>query len=288
MKLCISGKGLAAAGIVGPLATIAILNKYAKRYPATPEEAERSYPGDDLLPGSMSGGAMAIDIDAPPEAVWPLINQIGQTKAGFYSFTTFELMAGFRIHNEYTPQERWQDTKVGDWIFYGPMGVGMEVMLHKPNEYLVGMSDSARPPAQPGAVGWLPLGTDDYAWTWGFFLERKDDGGTRLISHTTVRLAFSEVGSWKGKAIVGAWGWSSGVMTTRMLEVIKKCAEGRRTGPLIALADAHHNFWSLIWGTGPKAGASAPTSTSPESSAAPEEAPASSTSPPTSEIPKVS
>jgi hypothetical protein len=252
MKIEFNGKLATAAVAAAPLAVIGVLNKYSKRYQATKEENERTYPGDDLLPDCMGAVNRAIDIAAPPEKVWPLLNQIGQTKAGFYSFSIFELMAGFRIFNEYKIQPRWQHTKVGDFVFFGPMGVGMEIALHEPGKYFVGVSDSRNQPKTEGAIGWCPLGFEHYAFTWGFFLEPDGKGGTRLISRNTVSMKMSDQGAWKGKLIGGAWGWSGGVMTTRMLATIKECAEDRRHGPLHGLADCQHKFWNLIWGSKPQ------------------------------------
>ncbi|MDR0945378.1 MAG: SRPBCC family protein [Bifidobacteriaceae bacterium] len=249
MKLEMNGKALAAAVVAAPVATVLGLNQYAKRLVATPEEQEKAYPGDDLLgEQSVSGGALAIDVDAPPEKIWPLLLQLGQDKAGFYSFSRFERMAHFVIHNTYEPQERWQHLQVGDWVFYGAQGVGHQIALMEPNRYLVGVSDTRNPPAREGAIAWCPPGLDMYAWTWGFFMEPRPGGGTRLISHTRVALSPAEAMPLQAKAVVGGWGWSSGVMTTRMLQVIKKCAEGRRSGLLYALYDGYARFWDRIWG----------------------------------------
>ena len=198
----------------------------------TPEDEEliKDLPGNDYIkPDELKMHAgRAVTIDAPPEKVWPLINQIGQNKAGFYSFWNFEHLASFRIYNTYQPQERWQDTKVGDWVFYGDQGVGHEVKLHEPGKYIVGCSDTGNPPTQQGAVAWLPHGCKEYGWTWGFFLEPLDDGKrTRMVQRNTV---YVEVENQIQMAIVVGiiWGWSSGVMSTRMADVIKAVAEGKK------------------------------------------------------------
>jgi hypothetical protein len=44
-------------------------------------------PGDDLVPGCQYSCTRAITIDAPPDAVWPWLVQVGFGKAGFYSTT---------------------------------------------------------------------------------------------------------------------------------------------------------------------------------------------------------
>lgn len=220
-------KAVSIAAAVGPAAVIAFFNSYQKKYvvPTTPEESP--LPGDDLLTDEgRNVVTMSIDIDAPPEKVWPLINQIGQHKAGFYSFAVFENMVHFLIHNTYEVQEQWQDTKVGDWTFYGQQGIGHEVVMMEPGKYFVGKSDSRTPPKAPGAYAWTPAGTREFAWTWLFHLDELPGGRTRF---TTRNLSWAEIDNpIKAMIVAGLmWGWSSGVMQTRMLEVIKACAEDR-------------------------------------------------------------
>lgn len=170
---------------------------------------------------------MACEIDAPPEKVWPYINQLGQNKAGFYSFQTFEHLAAFRIYNTYEIMDRWQDTKVGDWVFYGDQGVGHEIMLHEPGKYIVGCSDTRRPPKQQGAVAWLPHGCSEYAWTWEFFLEELPGNRTKFVMRNTAMVELSN--KLQMAIVVGLiWDWSSGVMSTRMCNVIKALAEGKK------------------------------------------------------------
>ena len=212
---------------LAPIGVVAYLNQYQKRYVVDTTPEETPLPGDDLLTDEgRNYVTMSIDIDAPPERVWPLINQIGQNKAGFYSFVTFERMVHFLITNTYVPVEEWQDTKVGDWTPYGQQGIGHEVVLLEPGKYFVGLSDSRRPPTMDGAYAWTPAGTEEFAWTWGFFLEELPGGRTRF---TTRNLSWAEISNGPLALIVAGlmWGWSSGVMQTRMLEVVKACAEGK-------------------------------------------------------------
>lgn len=228
MRVECDGRIAAAAAAAAPVVAVLAFNRYQKRYLVAPEDAPGPYPGDDLLTDEgASTTTMAIEIDAPPEKVWPLINQLGQDKAGFYSFSIFERAVHFLIHNTYLPQARWQHTKAGDWCFYGQQGIGHEIVLHEPGRHIVGLSDSRRPPSQDGAIAWVPAGMSDFAWTWGFFLEDLPGDRTRLVTRSTAWGVITD----KVKATIVAglmWGWSSGVMQTRMLEVIKACAEGKR------------------------------------------------------------
>jgi len=104
MKLILNGKLAALAGVAGPAAVLSGLGQYKKKYVIPPDQQppRGAYPGDDLLPDEeVVLSTMACEIDAPPEKVWPYLNQMGQNKAGFYSFQTFEHLAAFRIYNTY-------------------------------------------------------------------------------------------------------------------------------------------------------------------------------------------
>lgn len=48
----------------------------------TPEERERTWPGDDLLPAPSWQARMAITVVAPPKRVWPWVAQSARGEAG--------------------------------------------------------------------------------------------------------------------------------------------------------------------------------------------------------------
>ena len=55
-------------------------------------------PGDGVVPGATAQQTRAIGIDAPAERVWPWLAQIGQDRAGFYSYDVLEnLVADFDL-----------------------------------------------------------------------------------------------------------------------------------------------------------------------------------------------
>jgi hypothetical protein len=47
--------------------------------------------------------ARAVTIDAPVEDVWPWLAQIGQDRAGFYSYEWLENLAGCRMRVSVSP-----------------------------------------------------------------------------------------------------------------------------------------------------------------------------------------
>ena len=53
---------------------------------STKEEVQRSLPGDDLVPDPRFQWNQAITIHAPAAEVWPWLVQIGNQRAGWYSW----------------------------------------------------------------------------------------------------------------------------------------------------------------------------------------------------------
>ncbi len=56
------------------------------RWGASPGEQHIQLPGDDIASGMPPGYTKGVTIEAPPEVVWPWLVQIGDHRAGFYSY----------------------------------------------------------------------------------------------------------------------------------------------------------------------------------------------------------
>ena len=134
---------------------------------ATDLEERKPLPGDDIAAPVMTHHTRAVTIDAPPAAVWPWLIQIGDRRAGFYSYDWIEkyLFLGTvhyvertgsatRIHPEL------QHPAVGDRIDTGSIGqrlaIGNPITILDPERALV--------------IG-----------TWAFIIEPLPDGRTRLL-----------------------------------------------------------------------------------------------------------
>ena len=103
------------------------------RFGATPAEAERTFPGDELVPSPSWSYTHAIDVAATPERVWPWLVQIGQSRAGFYSYRGLENIAGCRIHNTTEIREEFQHLAIGDEVKLHPRAPGLaeDVVEHR-------------------------------------------------------------------------------------------------------------------------------------------------------------
>ncbi len=112
---------------------------------STAAERQMALPGDDLNPDSTGQSTLALTINAPPNAIWPWLVQVGQDRAGFYSYTWLENLLGSDIHNADEIHPEWQHLAVGDaWRLVSPDylgGLGKDaaspVLLVEPNRALV-------------------------------------------------------------------------------------------------------------------------------------------------------
>ena len=75
------------AAAFGTLALAAAIDRYGKRSGATRAEGRATLPGDELVPSPRWQSTRAITIDAPPDAVWPWVVQMGfpSHRAGWYT-----------------------------------------------------------------------------------------------------------------------------------------------------------------------------------------------------------
>jgi hypothetical protein len=72
------------------VATFALIPRWTPTWGATEAEVARTLPGDELIERAPGDSTHAVTIDAPPQAVWPWIAQIGDDRGGFYSYTFIE------------------------------------------------------------------------------------------------------------------------------------------------------------------------------------------------------
>ena len=75
-----------------------------------------SLPGDDVIRDPAHELMHGITIDAPPEAVWPWLAQIGQDRAGFYSYDWLERAFLADVHNADEIRPEWQHQAAGEFV----------------------------------------------------------------------------------------------------------------------------------------------------------------------------
>lgn len=107
------------------------------RWGATKEEIEGYLPGDEFAEGRDLDATHAITIDAPPDCVWPWIAQIGQNKAGCYSYQWLENLAGCEMPDIREIVPAWQGVTPGDEVWLHPHAPPLKVLRMIPGSDLV-------------------------------------------------------------------------------------------------------------------------------------------------------
>jgi hypothetical protein len=159
----------AALGLVGALGAFysLLLRRPILTWGATAEEAAARLPGDELLEDADGIATRAITIEAPADAVWPWLAQMGPSpRGGAYTYDWIENVLGLNMHSVDHVLPEFQHPRVGDTIGYGANRMRLERV-------------------EPERV--LAWRSKDGNWVWTFVL-REDDGKTRLVSRNRFRL----------------------------------------------------------------------------------------------------
>ena len=148
---------LALAGTAGTVAYALVVHPRLMTWGARPDEQIASLPGDEFVADAGIQTTRAVTVEAPVEDVWPWLAQLGQDRAGFYSYEWLENLAGCRMRNTDVLHPEWQDREVGETVKLH-WAHGLELTRLEPNRVF--------------ALG-----------GWYLVLER-DDGRSRLIART--------------------------------------------------------------------------------------------------------
>lgn len=190
------------------VSTAAVLWPWHRTWGSTRDELTMVLPGDDAMPRPALSLQHALTIDAPPEAVWPWLVQVGQDRAGFYSYDWLERAVGADIHNVTQIRPEWQQRDVGDYV-----------PATQPN-YLGGLL-GFRP-------GWTVTAVDApralVLDQWGaFVLLPTEDGKTRFIIRSTLGAPTFPV--WAAGLQFLGFELPHFIMQRRMMLTIKTLAE---------------------------------------------------------------
>jgi hypothetical protein len=121
--------GLAGAGaLVGYLL---VVRPWLLHWGATAEERSSELPGDELVDRPGIQTTRAVTVEAPVEAVWPWLAQIGQDRGGFYSYEWLENLAGCRMRNADRIHPEWQQRTVGEMVLLHPAS-GLRLLRFEP------------------------------------------------------------------------------------------------------------------------------------------------------------
>jgi MYXO-CTERM domain-containing protein len=233
----IAGRSLAVIGAAAAIVALytVVERPWLRRWGATDAEVRGSLPGDDAVPGATDVVTRAITIAAPRARVWPWVAQLGQDRAGFYSYDILENLVGCEMPHLTRILPDRQAWTPGDRLWmYPPQklhGVGgAPLVAYRSGAALVFAT------RRIGATIDAP-----FDGSWGFHLAAAGSGATRLIQRTRGAGAAGPV------ATVLAYGIfepAHFVMERRMMTNIRALAEGR---PVSRFADvAAVVLWTVV------------------------------------------
>jgi len=144
----------------------AILGKFKRA-----DDDDRTFRGDERLPGSKYQATHSIDIEAPPSIIWRYLMQLGCDRAGWYSIDALD--------NDGKPSvdhivKEWDTRKAGDKIWADPKGtVFFDIYEVEEERYFImgGIGERLKEP---------------FSMSWAFILEPIGKDATHLI--TRVRM----------------------------------------------------------------------------------------------------
>ena len=194
--------GIAAGGSIA-LVRLRLRARHAER--------RRWLPGDELIDSPDAQNDRGVTIAAPPASVWPWIAQMGQQKAGFYSFELLENLMGCEIEGATRIHPEWQAVAPDDELRLHPE-LALRIALVESERHLVAASMGGEAPGDPG-----------FDMTWGFYLFETEgpDGFPATRLHIRERYVARHAGARRALRVIGAM---SAVMSWRMLARLSKLA----------------------------------------------------------------
>ena len=147
------------------------IRRWINRWGATASDLTRVMAGDGLLVNPTYSGTMVVNVNAPPEHIWPWLVQIGYQRGGLYSYDWLDRLFGYLDRPSATRiLPEFQHLAVGDEIPVG-RGPSWPVAVIEPNRALV--------------LDMRNMGGFD--WVWQFGLYTIDETRTRLVSRSRIR-----------------------------------------------------------------------------------------------------
>ena len=135
--------------------------------------ANRTLPGDELIPVPTWDWTHGIEIEAEAERVWPWVAQIGADRGGFYSYQWLENLVGCNVHNA----ERIHPELAlgpGAMLSLHPKMPPLPIALFERGSHFVAFA-AADEKARVAGKPWI-------ATSWGFYVEPVAKGRCRFIS----------------------------------------------------------------------------------------------------------
>ncbi len=173
---------IAAIWAGGTAVYLLFLWPWMRTWGATKAELNATLPGDDIVPNANIRSTKGITIQAPPEAIYPWLLQIGVDRGGMYSYDWLENLFGLNVHTTDRLVPEYQNVQIGDFWRFTPKdyvlnpGPGLYVQKLVENEAVLlcfGLE------GKPG---------ETCIDTWQFVLVPQADGSTRLLLRSNMAM----------------------------------------------------------------------------------------------------
>ena len=231
--------GAGAAIAAATTAYAVVVRPWWRAWGVDPADAAIEFPGDDLVPNATVVESRGVEIDAPPEAVWPWLIQMGYNRAGWYSYDVID-MKGASV-DRILPE--LQHLAVGDLVPNSPdtafvvrsLEPGRALVLYADEKTVEEQVAAARArkaageaveetPANLKAAGKMMPAMAGFAASWAFVLRPLDEGRrTRLSERFRVRMPAPEGPA--AAVLGGAFGFGVFAMTRKQMLGIRDRAE---------------------------------------------------------------
>lgn len=163
--------GFAAAGVAAFGAYEILFRSWKHHWRATREEIRRPMPLDESVRKPQYVTNRAVTIQAPPEAIWPWLSQMGELpRGGFYSYEWIERLLGMEVKNADHILPELQNLRPGAVLDHAGT---MVVKAVEPGRFVV-----LGPQGEPGIEV-----------TWALALYPIDEKSTRLVSRVRAWMA---------------------------------------------------------------------------------------------------
>jgi hypothetical protein len=211
-------------GVAAGIAGYAALFRLGASWGATPSERRRPLPGDELAPGATLLTTHGITVDAPPEAVWPWLVQMGWGRGGWYTYRWVDRLL-FPANGPSADQivPALQHLQVGDRVLDGPPDADcwftVEV-LERPRAMVLRSTTHV-------PIAWRERFAARLEWVWSWHLDEVSPGVTRLVQRNRMMLR----PRWFEAAFLATIVPADFIMARSHLRAIRRLAE---TAPAVA------------------------------------------------------
>lgn len=155
---------------------------WMRTWGATAAEINAPLHGDDIVPAANIRSTKGITIQAPPEAIYPWLLQIGVDRGGMYSYDWLENLFGLDVHTTDRIVPEYQNVQAGDFWRFTPKDY---VLNPGPGLYVRQLIENEAVLLCFGMEGKPDETCFD---TWQFVLVPQADGSTRLLLRSNMAI----------------------------------------------------------------------------------------------------